>query len=243
MLIGILETGRPPEELAARYRSYVFMFEQLLGEQNADFSFQTYAVLDGELPSAVDACDAWLVTGSKHGAYEDLPWIQQLKGFIQQAYQAQHPMLGICFGHQIIAAALGGEVEKSTKGWGMGLHEYWIEQPVLPSMQAGEYFSIYAMHQDQVVTRPPDARVVASSEFCEYAALAYGDTVFSFQGHPEFKCDFEHELITLRKGNAIPTAQADQALKDMAISPPPEGERVGQWLVEFVRRARAIKAT
>ncbi|WP_020396233.1 GMP synthase [Thiolinea disciformis] len=235
MLVGILETGRPPAELAADYQSYAAMFEHLLGGNNLDF--RVFSVLNDEFPEAPNTCDAWLITGSRHGVYEQLPWMLKLQAFIRHVRDAKVPMIGVCFGHQIIAQALGGEVQKSPKGWGIGVHEYAIHQG-LPQMGSTDKFRIYAMHQDQVIKRPPDAKIVASSEFCEYAALLYGDSILSFQGHPEFTDHFERELLALRKGTVIPEAQADKTLQEIdSGTVKAEGDKVADWMVGFLKKS------
>lgn len=236
MLIGIIETGRPPEELKTAYGSYADMFKRLLGSADQSFEFKVYAALDDQLPTQPHDCDAWLVTGSRHGVYENLPWMLKLQDFIRAVWQAEVPMIGICFGHQIIATALGGRVEKSAKGWGVGLQEYTVKQPQ-DWMGEQQNMVFNAMHQDQVVELPADAEVFASSEFCEFAGLVYGGRILTFQGHPEFSSEFEEELLKLRRGSVVPDALADQALSDLeqgAIKPEANS---GQWMAAFLKRA------
>lgn len=235
MLLGILETGRPPEELQSTYGSYADMFKRLLGAADSSLEFKVYAVLDNQLPTSPQDCDAWLVTGSRHGVYENLPWMLQLQDFIRAVWQAEVPMIGICFGHQIIAAALGGRVEKSTKGWGVGLQEYKVQKP---QAWMGEQPSITfnAMHQDQVVELPANAEVFASSEFCEYAGLVYGGRILTFQGHPEFTTEFEENLLKLRRGSVIPNPIADQALNGLEQGELKPEAQSGQWMADFLKR-------
>lgn len=234
MLIGILETGRPPEELKTAYGSYADMFKRLIGQADNDFEFKVYAVLDEQIPTDTQECDAWLVTGSRHGVYENLPWMLKLQDFIRAVWQAEVPMIGICFGHQIIATALGGRVEKSSKGWGAGLQEYKVNKPQT-WMGERDSISFNAMHQDQVVELPADAEVIASSEFCEYAGLVYGGRILTFQGHPEFTSEFETELVKLRRGTSIPTPVADQALSSLEQGKQPEASS-GEWMAKFFKR-------
>lgn len=234
MLIGILETGRPPEELQTAYGSYADMFKRLLGAADASFEFKVYPILENQLPSTPQECEAWLVTGSRHGVYENLPWMLQLQDFIRAVWQAEVPMIGICFGHQIIAAALGGRVEKSSKGWGVGLQEYAIKQPQA-WMGARQSVTFNAMHQDQVVELPANAEVFASSEFCEYAGLVYGGRILTFQGHPEFTTDFEEDLLKLRRGSVVPNAVADQALKGLEQGELKPEAQSGQWMAQFLK--------
>ena len=235
MLLGILETGRPPEELQSTYGSYADMFKRLLGAADSSLEFKVYAVLDNQLPTSPQDCDAWLVTGSRHGVYENLPWMLQLQDFIRAVWQAEVPMIGICFGHQIIAAALGGRVEKSTKGWGVGLQEYKVQKS---QAWMGEQPSITfnAMHQDQVVELPANAEVFASSEFCEYAGLVYGGRILTFQGHPEFTTEFEENLLKLRRGSVIPNPIADQALNGLEQGELKPEAQSGQWMADFLKR-------
>lgn len=235
MLIGILETGRLPAELQTSYGSYPDMFRHLLGTADKTLTFRTYSVLDDQFPASAQECDAWLVTGSRHGVYDNLPWMHTLQDFIRTVRDARVPMLGICFGHQIIAAALGGRVEKSTKGWGVGLQEYTVDKS-LPWLGGVKSFTINAMHQDQVVERPPEAEVFASSAFCEYAGLLYGDSIMTFQGHPEFSSEFEQALLKMRRGAVIPEPVADQALAVLESGKQPETQ-TGQWMVSFLTKA------
>lgn len=202
MKVGILETGEISEDLYDKHGDYPTMFKALLHAIDPDVEFFSVRILEGELPEKPGAADGWIITGSKFGVYEDLPWIKPLKTFIQATVSEKIPMAGICFGHQILAQALGGEVEKSHKGWGLGVHDYRIDDK--PTWMKGSHtgFSGHAVHQDQIIRLPDTATVIASSEFCPYAALVYGDPenpdALSVQPHPEFSADFIDDLIGIR---------------------------------------------
>ena len=193
MLIGILQTGLAPEPLAEEMGDYPDMFARLLDGQ--DFTFRTYRVVEMEFPASVQDCDGWLITGSRHGAYEDHPFIKPLEEFIRKAYAASVPMVGICFGHQIIAQALGGKVERFEKGWSVGPTDYDF---------GGETLTLNAWHRDQVTVRPDDAQVLACNDFCENAALVYGKRAFTVQAHPEFKDEFVDGLMKTRGKGLVP---------------------------------------
>ena len=194
MKIGILQTGRPPPALQDKHGNYDDAFMRLLGGRG--FEFSSWAVLDGDLPQSINEADGWLVTGSRFGVYEDHEWIAPLESFLRAAYHSHVPIAGICFGHQILAQALGGKVEKFSGGWSVGRVEYTMDG-------LDEPLPLYAWHQDQVVELPPDAQVTGSTAFCRYAALSYGDRAYTVQPHPEFSADFMQELITARS-NVLP---------------------------------------
>ena len=245
MKIGILETGEVHPDLKARYGDYPAMFEALLRSADPTLEFAVVRVVAGELPAAPTQADAWLVTGSRHGVYDDLPWIEPLKAFLRAAVAARVPVIGICFGHQILAEALGGRAVKSDKGWGLGVQDY--ELTARPGWMKGlpDRFSIRALHQDQVVDLPPGATVLARSPHCSYAALAYGDPeapdAISLQPHPEFGPEFMDELLALRAGTAFPVEAAASARASLAR--PVENTAWARLLVAFLRRTEALRAT
>ncbi len=241
MKIGILETGEVAPDLKARHGDYPAMFAQLLGAVEPGLEFATVRVVAGETPAAPRQADAWLVTGSRHGVYDDLPWIAPLKAFLRACVAEGVPVVGVCFGHQILAEALGGKVVKSDRGWGLGVQDY--EVTARPGWMADlpDHFAVNALHQDQVVALPPDATVLARSAHCDYAALAYGDPespdAISLQPHPEFGPAFMDELLALRAGTAFPTDDADAARATLGRE-----VHAGAWarmIVDFLHRAAA----
>lgn len=205
MKIGILQTGMVPEELSSTHGEYPDMFAKLL--DGFDFQFETYEVVNNKFPSSIHDCDGWLITGSRHGAYEDHTWIPPLEDFIREIYEANIPMVGICFGHQIMAQALGGKVIKYHGKWGVGTQEY--------ERSDGSKTKLLAMHQDQVVEKPQEAQIIESNEFCQMAGLAYKNKALSFQPHPEFTNEFMEELIKSRMGTTVPNDQAELALENV----------------------------
>jgi len=238
MKLGILETGRPPEGLE-RHGSYVAMFAELLGP---GLDYAAYAVIDDVFPDSVEDEDAWLVTGSAFGAYDDAPWIRRLEGFLRQAVAARVPVVGICFGHQVLASALGAKVEKAGAGWGVGPHAYDVLERPAWMDGAGDSFTLNAMHQDQVLSLPPGSRLLARSDFCPFAALAYGEHAISFQAHPEFDNAYERELIEKRRGARIPVERADPALAALGEAPAaPDAARVAGWIRRFLEQATAAR--
>ncbi len=211
MKIGILQTGDAPEELLQQHGNYNNMFEQLLGQKHDEFEFKVCRVIDGQMPGDARDCEGWLITGSKFSVYGRQPWIPALKDFIRKIVDAKIPLVGICFGHQIIAEALGGRVEKSDKGWGLGVDTYALT-PGAP-IDKHKQITLNIFHQDQIVALPPGAEVFASSDFCEYAGLMIGDQILTIQAHPEFSLEINRRLLEVRKSSAIPETLANEAIE------------------------------
>jgi GMP synthase-like glutamine amidotransferase len=224
MKLAILETGRPPGDLAQRFGNYPKMFAELLGP---DFEVQSFDVTAGEFPDPT-AHDALLITGSPAGVYEDLDWLPGLFDFIRAAKDRK--MVGVCFGHQAMAEALGGHVEKSDKGWGAGLHRYTITRPE-PWIDGAREIAAPASHQDQVVFQPPHTEITVSSDFTPYAGLAWTDRpAISFQFHPEFTPEFAKALIAERY-DRVPSPDAAIA----SLDAPNDNARIGGWIRRFLR--------
>ena len=223
MKLAILETGRPPGDLSDWFGDYPAMFERLLGDE---FEVETFDVQAGQFPA--DGHDGILITGSPAGVYDGLPWIKPLSDFIRAARDRK--MVGVCFGHQIMAEALGGMVVKSEKGWGAGLHHYSVVRNE-PWLDGELEISIPASHQDQVVIQPPNTEIVASSDFTPYAALAWQDrAAISFQFHPEFDPAFAKALIEKRY-DVVPNPDAAIA----SLDGPNDNQRVGGWIRRFLK--------
>jgi len=240
MKIGILQTGRSPEHLRVKHGDYNDMFINLLAGRG--FEFVTYPVLDGVFPDSAREADGWLISGSKFSAYDEFDWIERLQSFLRQAYEKKIPIIGICFGHQILAQALGGRVEKYSKGWSAGIKEY-------ADFKGQNVFKIPAWHQDQVVELPKGAKVIASSDFCPYAMLEYGDRALSLQPHPEFSIGFLADLIEARK-DILPANITKEAKREVALTfagrgaedeQKLEAKRLAYKFEEFFKRPRNNK--
>ena len=222
-LIGILLCGHAPEDIEADMGNYDAMFCELL--KGHGLRFRTYAVVDGVFPDGADDCDGWIITGSKHGAYEPHDWIPPLQQLIRDVYADGRPMVGICFGHQIIAQALGGTVEKYAKGWAVGRQNYLID---------GQPIALNAWHQDQVTKLPPGATVIGQNAFCENAALLYDNRILTVQPHPEHTAEFVGRLAESRGRGLVPNDLLDAAIAQ--LDRPTQHQSVADRMAAFLKR-------
>lgn len=224
--IAILETGAPPPALAETHGDYPAMFRALLGD---GYAFQTFRAQAGHWPDP-DAFDAAVITGSAAGVYEEAPWIGGLLDWIRAA-RGRTRLIGVCFGHQAMAQAFGGRVEKSDRGWGVGLHRYDVvsHEPWMEPRAAA--VAVPVSHQDQVVEAPAGARIILRSAFTPIAGLAWGEDAISLQGHPEFTPAYAADLTAGRRDRIGPEV-VDPALDSLAG--PNDRQLVGQWLRRFI---------
>lgn len=231
MKIGILEAERLKPEIADVYGSYGEMTQDLLFTVDDTVNFETWQVSDDIFPDDLESCDAWLITGSKASVYDDAPWIRQLEVLIKQLATQQIKLIGICFGHQLIAQALGGKVEKSNKGWGVGvmasdilIHKAWM-QP------AQEKFSLLVSHQDQVTELPVGAERIAGNGFCENSCYQISDHILTFQGHPEFSVEYANQSMQNRRAliGEPRYQQAQASLKDTI-----DHKTIAGWILSFI---------
>ncbi len=204
MKIGILQAGHVLDTLAAKHGEYSDIFERFLAGKG--FTFHTWNVVDDEFPANPSAADGWLITGSRHSVYENRSWIRQLERFLRECYANDIPIVGVCFGHQVLATALGGTVELSRRGWTIGRQEYLI---------GSESHHLNCWHQDEVTSLPDSAKRIGTSKSCRNAMLAYGNRAISMQPHPEFGHAFLDALIEARGVGVMPDHVIEQARNEL----------------------------
>ncbi|MBT8475739.1 MAG: type 1 glutamine amidotransferase [Rhodobacteraceae bacterium] len=225
MKIGILQSGHLPEAMRETLGDYSEMYQALLAGQGLEFT--TYNVCDMEFPESATSEDGWLISGSRHGAYDDLPFIARLEDLIREAHAAGVPMVGICFGHQIIAQALGGKVEKFAGGWAVGPQVYEFGDTPL---------TLNAWHQDQVTDLPPGATPIATHPFCANAGFVLGDHILTVQPHPEFDDAAVASLVDQRGRGLIPDDLLAETMGRLGT--PNDNQEMADRIGRFFREAR-----
>lgn len=232
MKLGILN-ALPGHYILAGELSDIEKFERLIKSVDAEIECVSYDATVEELPGSPQVCDAFLVTGSPCGVSDGDPWIATLAEFIQQAYAEQKKMVGICFGHQLIAQALGGQVRQSNDGWLLGLHRIELrQQPAWLSPPRPE-FSLYFINQDQVVTLPPGAELIASNQFCPHTMFTLKDQVLGLQAHIEHSAAFMRTIIHYLEAQLTPHKRAE-VLRSIEQSTP-DDQLVARWVVNFIK--------
>lgn len=232
MNLGILKCDSVSDIFVEKHGQYPEMFAALLTPADSHLTFTIYDAEHGELPNHVDAADAYLITGSRHGVNDGFPWIDQLETFVRSLHKAGKKVIGICFGHQLIAKALGGKVIKSTKGWGVGMSQNTMYHHKAWMNSAPQQFNLLVSHQDQVVELPPHAEVLAGSDFCPNYLMQIGDNLLSIQGHPEFTKEYSRDLMVSREDN-IGAAQFATAMKSLDMRE--DDQLIARWIVQFLK--------
>lgn len=227
-VINILLCDTFPGLLPESIPSHESMFEKLFHSVNQNITFNIYQTWDGELPEHPAANELYLITGSNNAAYDDLPWILSLQEWIRKAAARKVPLVGICFGHQVIAQALGGQVERFPGGWGVGIREMEVLDADLLPWLPDKKMRLIVNHHDQVTRLPERAVPLATSDFCRYEGFRIGRHILTFQGHPEFTVDYERHLILNHAENE------DDTVKRRALESLETIEHQGKMVAEFL---------
>jgi GMP synthase-like glutamine amidotransferase len=238
MKIGILAAGDTPPALKTEFGSYAQMLINLLSRAEPSFEFEVFDVEHNQFPQSATVCDAWAITGSRHNVDDSFEWIDRLRRLILSIQERDAPLIGICFGHQIMAQVMGANVGPAPNGWGLGVHTYQLADSELKHA-LGDTFDLNAVHRYQVLSLPKGAEVIAHSDFCPIAALKYSDQMASFQAHPEFLTVFERSLLEHKKGDAFPEELTNQQLETLDDKTDVHSNEIGRWLAGFLNKTKS----
>ena len=239
MHIGILKTDTVRPEWVGKYGEYPDMFKHLLNEAQDGLSFSVWDAEAGVLPNddEIDSVCGFIITGSKSSVYDDKQWIRDLEVLIFDLHARRKKMVGICFGHQLIADELGGRTEAATSGWGVGAHLYDIVDEHWCMAPAMRQYRVLVSHKDQVTALPEGATLLASSEFCPNAMFTIADHVFALQGHPEFLPGYSEDLMNMRRdmiGEEVYQTGIASLEHDL------QSVQVAQWMVHFLKGDQSV---
>lgn len=199
MKIAILNCDEVDSDLVKKYGEYGDMFVTTLSARKEGLKFTQFDALHRQLPDDKEDFDGYIITGSRHNSYDNDPWIVELMQWVREADNLKKHVAGICFGHQLIARALGAEVKKSEKGWGLGSTTVQVQHRPDWLNKVPAQLKLWVSHQDQVQNCPPNCQVIASSDFCPVFMLAKQSHIFTVQGHPEFVESYTEVLLEKRQ--------------------------------------------
>lgn len=213
MNVGILNCDQIKQEFEKAYGQYPKMFKSILKKVDENINFSEFDVMQGEYPSDLNCFNLFIITGSRADAYADISWINELKKFITKLNEEKRNVFGVCFGHQIIAEALGGKVQKAKFGWHVGVDQLkFLDRTMLKNSKINLIFN----HQDQVIEIPPSAKLIGTcGKNCPNAAFAIGTHMFTCQGHIEFSKSYAKDLLDMRK-DILGDEKYDSALKSLS---------------------------
>lgn len=233
MKLGILKCDRVSDVFVAEHGQYPEMFEDLLLPADPTLEFTVFDVEQGEFPGDINAVDAYLITGSRHGVNDGYPWIGQLEEFVRVLNDAKKKVVGICFGHQLIAKAFGGRVIKSPKGWGVGMSQNKVVLYKEWMKPKQDEFNILVSHQDQVIELPRGAEIIASSDFCPNYMMQIGGHLLSLQGHPEFTKAYSEALMVSRE-DTIGDTEFERGMHSLEMHE--DDDLIAKWIMTFLRQ-------
>ncbi|QUM81234.1 GMP synthase [Moritella sp. 5] len=235
MKVGILQCDDVRESLQPNFGNYASMFETLFKQTDEVLELRFYLVIDGQLPQHIDECDVYVCSGSKWGVNDEDFWIRQLEDFIRSLYVARKGLVGICFGHQLMAKALGGEVEKSPLGWGVGIAHAKVLAGQGWMQPKQDNIALVVCHQDQVCKLPRNATVLMSNDFCPYSMFQVDSHFLGLQGHPEFTARYSAALMEQRR-DIIPADTIESAMASLSYQA--DDKLITKWILAFLKQTR-----
>jgi GMP synthase-like glutamine amidotransferase len=237
MKLGILICDQVQPQLQPAFGDYPAMFDDLFQRVDQTLDIVYFSAIKRELPKDIDACDCYMTSGSRWGANDEQLWISELEDFIRKLYQGGKGFVGICFGHQLIAKSLGGKVDKSPKGWGIGVACSQVLTTQGWMTAAKSNINLVVSHQDQISELPPQTTVLMSNDFCPYSMIQVGQHFLGMQGHPEFSRQYSFALMDSRR-DRISASVIDAA--SATLTKEVDDELVMQWLINFLKQLQML---
>lgn len=243
MKLCILDNDELDPPMVLPYGSYAAMFERLLRAAGWQGEVEVFQTRRGQLPDAQAGHDAVLLTGSRADAFSDDGWVCALRRHVEALLHQGTPLVGVCFGHQLIAHCLGARVQRAPQGWGSGRMVYdWHAPHLLPpdGDAVRTQVALLASHQDQVLTLPHGATLLASSEHCPVAGYALGEQVLCLQPHPEFDARYSAYLLGKRREHM---GESHYAERLQSLAQAHEGPLMGALMARFMAQGHSGPGT
>jgi len=231
--LGILQVNHDKSiEVGDAFPDDAHRFRDLFDGQEQRFRYRVYMTIGGEIPQNLEEHDAYLITGSPLSVLDEHVFSDGLMDFIRACDVAKKPLLGACFGHQAIALALGGTVERVSSGYNVGIEKTEFHDTRLWMNPSRKTLDLYVFHEDQVTQLPAECDLLGSSENCKISSFSKGMHIFTTQAHPEFTHPFMSCLLDYTESKLEPAvtnaARASLKLKQ-------EGDVFAQWCVNFFK--------
>lgn len=225
--IGLLLVGHIDAGSLHVGGDYPELYKSILEPE--DIEITTYECDNGQMPDSLNEQDGWLCSPSRLSVYEDHAWLRDVEQLLRDMVATEKPYVGICFGHQLMAQALGATVKKADYGWGIGAKHYEIVEQQ-SWMDSSDEIVLAASHQDQVQNLPNGARLLAKSDYCPIGGMLIGERAWTLQVHPEFTPALADNLLATR----LQLFGEDKAAAARAtLSEPLQQARVAKWISRF----------
>jgi GMP synthase-like glutamine amidotransferase len=233
LTIGILLTDHVVPELLSNHGDQTDFYDYIFNLADPTVKLRIYDVVLDQYPKSIDECNGYLITGSKLSVYDAEDWIRKLETYVQILNEQKKALLGVCFGHQLIAKALGGKSEKASVGWTLGVQDYDFQDTFHWVKDQNQSVGLIHSHKDQVTKLPKEAELIASNPRVPIAMFKIGNHVMSMQGHPEFTAEYAHAVATMRKeilGEEVYKKASDSLKNQIA-----DNVEVAKWWVDFFK--------
>jgi GMP synthase-like glutamine amidotransferase len=205
-------------------------FRILLQPENPSARLDAYYVTKDSFPESIGDYDGLLVTGSPCSVYDQHSWIERLEDLVREAAAQGKRVMGSCFGHQLLAKAFGGEVGPNEHGWLVGNFAVRITRRYDWMQPVASVTGMYHFNQERVTRLPPAAEAFARTDDYPDFGFTIGDSVLSFQGHPE-----QSRLSMQNFLDTTPTLSVEQ-YRRAAVNiggAQPDARVWGAWMMRF----------
>lgn len=233
MKIGLLQCDHVMPENRAEFGDYSDFFGNLFRRHAPEIVLELFDIQQDEYPEHPDRYAGFIGTGSSRSVWENIDWISRFKKFVIELYQGGNKFIGICFGHQMIAEALGGRCEKSGRGWGVGVKKVAVVQKKSWMNPELDSYRLIFSHQDQISALPENSKVLGGNEHCPCSMILVGSHFLGIQAHPEFTPAYSRRLMQMRidRIGLQAVQEAEKTLQEKT-----DEAVMTQWMANFFRQ-------